>query len=133
MEAPRNQPLDRPLRAGGLALIVDDDDSCATALEQLLTEWGFQAVPFNTFQQARTYLDSATPDLAIVDVRLGNYNGLHLVHLIRQASPGAVLIAVSGFEDPVLRDEAARLGAAFLSKPWDMGQLRRLLGLAQPE
>ena len=60
-----------------------------------------------------------------MDVRLGTYNGLQLIHFSN--SPGTQWLVVSGFDDPVLRQEAATLGAHFLTKPLDLEKLRELL------
>ena len=65
--------------------------------------------------------------MVIVDVRLGNYNGLQLIHFSQSSSPGTQWLVVSGFDDPVLRQEATKLGAHFLTKPLDLARLRELL------
>jgi DNA-binding response OmpR family regulator len=52
------------------------------------------------------------PDLVIADVRLGAFNGLHLA--MRAIWTGIPAI-VMGFEDGVLRREAAAMGAAYLA------------------
>jgi hypothetical protein len=39
-----------------------------------------------------------------------------------------VLVAMSGFADAVLCEEASALGAAYLIKPIDFGQLTQCLG-----
>jgi len=52
------------------------------------------------------------PDLVVADVRLGAFNGLHLaMRAIWSGIPAIVL----GFEDGVLRREAAAMGAAYLA------------------
>lgn len=129
MAAARNLPADGPSGAGRQVLIVDDDADCAGALAQLVAGWGYSSTTFNSFEPARAYLNAAVPDAAIVDVRLGKYNGFHLIHFIQQANPDAILIVVSGFEDSVLRREAATIGASFLSKPLKMAELRNALGV----
>jgi DNA-binding response OmpR family regulator len=52
------------------------------------------------------------PDLIIADVRLGAFNGLHLAMRAIWAGIPAI---VMGFEDGVLRREAAAMGAAYLA------------------
>jgi DNA-binding response OmpR family regulator len=119
--------------SGRHVLIVDDDVSCLVALEQIVAYWGHTTISFRSFEKARAYLaDHQTPDAAIIDVRLGDYNGLQLVHLVRQASPETLLISVSGFDDPVLREEASRLGAAYMTKPVNLAELRDHLAKLAP-
>ena len=111
----------------GTVVIVDDDVSCLVAVEQIVKHWGLETRTFRAFEDARAYLSHARPAVAIVDVRLGNYNGLQLIHFSRQNSPDTQWLVVSGFDDPVLRSEADRLGATFFTKPLDLQRLRQFL------
>jgi DNA-binding NtrC family response regulator len=111
----------------GTVVIVDDDVSCLVAVEQILKHWGLDTRTFRAFEDARAYLSHARPAAVIVDVRLGNYNGLQLIHFSRQNSPDTQWLVVSGFDDPVLRSEADRLGATFFTKPLDLQRLRQFL------
>jgi DNA-binding NtrC family response regulator len=108
-------------------VIVDDDVSCLVAVEQILRHWGHETRTFRAFADARAYLAQAQPAAVIVDVRLGNYNGLQLIHFSQPNSPDTQWLVVSGFDDPVLRQEATKLGAHFLTKPLDLQKLRELL------
>ena len=81
---------------------------------------GTRRETFRAFADARAYLAQAQPAAVIVDVRLGNYNGLQLIHFSQPNSPGTQWLVVSGFDDPVLRQEATKLGAHFLTKPLDL-------------
>jgi len=108
-------------------VIVDDDDLALGTLHRLVAHWGYEVVPFMTFEEARAYLATHTPDALVVDVRLGSYNGLQLVHLAKQAAPDLIVVAVSGFDDAVLRAEAEKLGATYLVKPVDITKLRQYL------
>lgn len=113
-------------------VIVDDDDLALGTLKRLVTRWGYDVVPFSRFEEARAFLEARTPDALVVDVRLGTYNGLQLAHLARQLSPHMALVAISGYEDPVLQAEAERAGARFLMKPVDAEDLKRLLPPTPP-
>jgi DNA-binding NtrC family response regulator len=113
--------------ATGPSVIVDDDVACLVAVEQILRHWGHETTTFRSFADARAYLIAARPAAVIVDVRLGTYNGLQLIHFCQPNSPATQWLVVSGFDDPVLRHEAATLGAHFLTKPLDLEKLRELL------
>lgn len=114
-------------------LIVDDDEACLGALEQIITRWGHRVTCCHSFNEARAYLATAKPDVAIVDVRLGDYNGLQLLQMLQLASPTTLLGALSGFDDPVLREEAQQMGALYMTKPVDSAKLRRWLEGATTE
>jgi DNA-binding response OmpR family regulator len=108
-------------------MIVDDEPLMLAAMERFVTIWGWTAIGCSSFEQARTYLNGQAPDALIVDVRLGEYNGLQLVHMARHHDPEMPVVAVSGFDDAVLRHDAERLGAYYLVKPLDFQLLKQLL------
>ena len=107
-----------------LIVVVDDDQAVLETFANVLTAWGYQTIPFNRFEDARSFLTQRAADVLIVDVRLGEYNGLQLIHLARQHHPEMVLVSVSGYDDPVLRAEAADAGAAYFMKPISFSNLR---------
>ena len=118
---------------GPAVVVVDDDANVTAGLQQLLTIWGYNVVAFETFEAARAFLHEQPPDALIVDVRLGSFNGLQLVHIAKRLSPAVRSLVLSGFDDVNLRSEAAQAGATFLLKPVDVGQLRHwLMGDAAP-
>ncbi len=116
------------------AIIVDDDLSTLGAMESLLAQWGLEVVAFGDFERARAELTSgAPPDVLLVDIRLGMFNGLQLVHLAKQSNAATAVIVVSGFDDPVLCAEAEAAGALFLLKPVDLIALRHHLSVGLPD
>ena len=110
-------------------LIVDDDLSLLDALESALKQGGQpEVVALGAFADARRALNTDRFDVLITDVRLGAFNGLQLAVLARDQNPTIQLIVFSGFDDPVLRQEAERLGAVYLVKPVTSRQLLELIG-----
>ncbi len=108
-------------------MLVDDEPVVLDALERLLTLWGYNTLPFQRFEDARSALALESPDALIVDIRLGEFNGLQLVHLAKQSNPDMTIVVVSGFDDPVLRHEAAQAGAVYLLKPAELPRLKEYL------
>jgi len=111
-------------------VLVDDDQAVLDPFAKVLKAWGYETLAFNRFEDARAFLSENAADILIVDVRLGKYNGLQLAHLARQHHPGMVVVAVSGFDDPVLRAAAADAGAAYFVKPIEFPHLREHLAAA---
>lgn len=105
-------------------LIVEDDEASRRGLRQLLTNAGYTVLSASTFAEGRQAAAEDAPDLLIADVRLGEFNGLHLVAAAPRALPS---IIVSGFPDPVLEAEALRLGAHYLTKPIEPRTLLTLI------
>src|SRR5262245_27624027 len=106
-------------------LIVDDDEATRDGLPQLLTRAGYRAVAAGTYDEGATALRRHSPDLLIVDVRLGEYNGLQLIITADKRIPA---IAVTGYADSVLEAEARHEGAEYLVKPVDPSLLLKMAG-----
>ena len=105
-------------------LIVDDDEPTRAGLAALLSEAGYDTVTAGTVPAAIKLLSEARPDLLLVDIRLDQYNGLHLVAMRQAPIPAIVL---TGFADPAIEADARRLGAEFLLKPVSPGMLTTLV------
>jgi DNA-binding response OmpR family regulator len=110
-----------------VVLIAEDDPATLVGLAGYLRGEGFSAIPLPTFAEARRIMPFAKPDVVVADVRLGEYNGLQLAVQARGLDPPPVIIVTSGFDDPVLKAEAERLGATFLMKPFEPSQLLQMI------
>jgi len=99
---------------GRRILLVDDDGATRWGLVALLEEAGYTVIAASTLHAAKQALIAEEPDLLITDIRLGAYNGLHLVVARRTPIPA---IVITGFPDSALEAEARRMGAEFLVKP----------------
>ena len=108
-------------------LIVDDDIVLLDALERAFREAGENAIACGTFEEARRVVRDKTLDALITDVRLGAFNGLQLAVMARDIQPNIQVIVFSGFDDPVLRADAERIGATYLVKPVPSSYLLQLL------
>jgi len=74
-------------------------------------------VPCSTFEDAKREIATLRPDIVVTDVRLGAFNGLQLALLARDVRKDVRIVVFSGFDDPVLKEEARRIGATYLVKP----------------
>lgn len=116
---------DRPQRV----LIVDDEPALLEAMEIAFARVGRELVACSTFADARQRLLTEHFDVLVTDVRLGAFNGLQLAVIAHDKNPTMKLVVFSGFDDPVLRDEAANLGASYVVKPVTADQLLDLIGI----
>jgi two-component system response regulator YesN len=103
--------------AAGVILIVDDDRDLLYLLTEAFQNAGYYVVGASDFASARVSLRTHRLTALLTDVRLGEYNGIQLALLAREMHPAIKVVVFSGFDDPVLREEAERLGAPFLVKP----------------
>src|SRR5919106_2738347 len=98
-------------------LVVDDDPSVRRMLTELIAGVGYEVLSAGTFEEGKHLADEGNPDLMLIDIRLGDYNGLQLAVRERVNHPGRPVIVMTGHSDPVLEAEARRHGAEFVEKP----------------
>lgn len=109
-------------------LIVEDDVLVAGALASVLRDAGYRVTCAASFEQGRELLAEEPPDLLITDLRLGAFNGLHLLVRSRKDYPDMPGILMTGFPDPVLAAEAEHLGAVYMLKPVHSHTLQHQVG-----
>jgi DNA-binding NtrC family response regulator len=98
-------------------LIVDDYPGVADVMGAELQGHGYEVATSRDFHDARRQLSSSRMDVLVTDVRLGAFNGLQLAVIARSTWPAIRIVIISGFDDPVLKAEAAGVNAAYLVKP----------------
>jgi two-component system cell cycle sensor histidine kinase/response regulator CckA len=98
-------------------LVVDDAPAVRRMLTELLIGAGYEVLSAATFEEGKQLADAGNPDLMLIDIRLGDYNGLQLAVRERVNHPGRPVIVMTGHSDPVLEAEARRHGAEFVEKP----------------
>lgn len=109
-------------------LVVSADPAALTGRVTTLRRAGFAARAAGSFPDARRALeDGAPPEVLVTDVRLGPYNGLHLVAVARVEFPRTVSIVI-GSQDHVLEVEAAGLGARYLLAPVTPREIELAIG-----
>lgn len=112
----------------GRVLIVDDDQYLLRTLVRLVERAGYHVESCTGYHSAKTLLTNHPPDVLIADVRLGEFNGLQLVARAKLARPETAAIVLTGFDDPVMRDQACSLGATYLVKPVTGDRLIETIG-----
>jgi DNA-binding response OmpR family regulator len=116
--------VDRPKSATASVLIVDDDQAVREGLAAILEGAGYSVLVADTFERGRDVLRTTEPDLLIVDVRLGDFNGLQL--LATSVSPLRAIV-LTGYADSALERDARQMGAEYLVKPVTRAQLLDLV------
>ena len=112
-------------------LVLEDDDATRTFLADNLTADGFEVLVAANAHDALHLLETAGPELAIVDVGLPDGSGRDLVGRVRAADgvtsrldPALPMIVVSGHASELDRLRALRRGADdFVSKPFSYPEL----------
>jgi DNA-binding response OmpR family regulator len=100
-------------------LIVGSSAERSAAMVNLLTGSGHDVIPALGFKEAVRALVDHRPDLLISEVRLGAFNGMHLVIRCRITHPAMRTIVLDRAYDSALEVDAQRLGAVYLVEPVD--------------
>jgi two-component system response regulator RegA len=106
------------------ALVADDDDPFRDRLGRALEARGWEVFLAANAAQAQAAAEEHAPDLAIVDLRIGNENGLDIVRKLRALDPTMFILMLTGWASIATALEAVRGGADhYLSKPVDVDQI----------
>jgi two-component system nitrate/nitrite response regulator NarL len=107
-------------------LVADDHPAMRGAFARLVREHdGLELIGEATDGlQALEIIKQLTPDVALVDVRMPNMDGLSLARQLRAAESSVRVLLISGNDDREIAHEAIRQGAAgFLSKDAEEGEI----------
>jgi two-component system response regulator HydG len=111
-----------------LLLVVDDELPVLRMIERLADKVGFDVVMCPTGAEAMRALMRKPADLAMVDLRMPDVNGLDLLRQIKTAVPSCEVILMTGFAAVDSAVEAIKLGAReYMTKPFDFDRLRLVL------
>jgi two-component system, NtrC family, response regulator PilR len=114
-----------------LVLVVDDEPDLVELVSLTLSRMQLATQSAGDVASAKKLLKSQTFDLCLTDMRLPDGDGLDLLEWINTNKPGmpcAVITAHGNMESAV---RALKLGAFdFVSKPLDLGVLRKLVASA---
>ncbi|AZD37736.1 C4-dicarboxylate transport transcriptional regulatory protein [Pseudomonas chlororaphis subsp. aurantiaca] len=113
-------------------MLVDDEASIRTAVEQWLSLSGFEVQLFSRAEDCLARLPRDFPGVILSDVRMPGISGLELLKQVQQRDPDLPVILLTGHGDVPMAVEAMRDGAYdFLEKPFSpetlLSRLRRAL------
>jgi len=109
-----------------VVLVVDDEAPIRQALRRLLRRFPIEVVTTGSPHEAITILTEREVAVVVTDYMMPGMNGLELLTLIRQRWPKVIGIMITACSDVRLAAEAVnqRLIRAFITKPWDLTELR---------
>jgi two-component system response regulator RegA len=101
-------------------LIVEDDQSFQQRLAKALEQRGFIVTTADSVAAGLLQVETATPAFAVVDMRLGDGNGLDVISALKRRRPEARAIILTGYGNIATAVTAVKLGAVdYLAKPAD--------------
>jgi DNA-binding NtrC family response regulator len=94
------------------ALVAVPGTARSAATRDVFSRAGFDAVAVTSFDDALQALRAWRPDLLATEVRLGDYNGLHLALRAHDLYPELPILVIGSDRDGA--SEAEHFGATFL-------------------
>ena len=106
-------------------LIIDDDVQLCKALALVIKKMGHECDCAHTLEQAFILLDRTVYEVAILDIRLPDGNGLEALPRIRESECYPEVIILSGSSDPDGAELAIRSGAwSYIPKPPTLNKIQ---------
>jgi two-component system, OmpR family, response regulator len=105
-------------------LAVDDDPTMRGLIADYLTTHGFRVSAVASGQDMARMLDEHVVDLVVLDLKLGEEDGLQLVNELRARSNLPIIVITGHWRDEIDRIVGLELGADdYLTKPFSLREL----------
>jgi len=107
-------------------LVIDDEAGVRTTLRRALEEEGFCVATADSAREGLRQAEELRPDVAVVDLKLGDASGLEVLRDLKEMSPAPVAIMISAYGDVPSVVQAMKLGADdYVRKPYDLDEMVR--------
>ncbi len=121
-------PEDRSL------LIVDDDSAFLGRLARAMETRGYAVRTASSVAEGMKAVDASPPAFAVIDMRLGDGNGLDIISELKARRPDARGVILTGYGNIATAVTAVKLGAFdYLAKPADADEIDGALRSAVPD
>jgi len=112
-------------------LIIDDEPGILQVMKKLCERMGHETQAYQSGKEGAAALAKDAPDVLIVDLRIGDMNGLHIIQRCHQDYPNMAIIMVTGYGSVETAVEAMKLGAFdYITKPFELDDLQRTINRA---
>jgi len=93
-------------------LIIDDNQSLRASYTAFLRQAGHTTAEASSVDEALAYVAANTPDIVLLDMLLPRRNGLEFLQQydVVNTHPNVKVIAFSNLTEPMIEQEARRLG-----------------------
>ena len=110
-------------------LIIDDDEVYCSVLSDAFKRRGFDVESAYTEEQALQKIEEFEPEMAVVDLRLEQSSGLHLIKRLKEKDENTKVIMLTGYASIATAVEAVKLGAIqYITKPTNADEILAAFG-----
>jgi len=112
-------------------LVIDDEPYIHCGVEHVFDEGGVRVIGARTAAEGLRLAADELPDVILLDIRLGDRDGLEVFDDLREIDPKSLIIFITGHGTTDTAIEAMKRGAHdYLVKPLDSTQLQQVVGQA---
>lgn len=109
-------------------LVIDDEKNIRSTLSLCLEQTGCHVAAVSSAESALHALAQQTYELAFLDLRLGDSNGLDLIPKLLAESPHLIIVVMTAYATVDSAVEAIKRGASdYLPKPFQPAQIRHVV------
>lgn len=112
-------------------LVIDDESSIRLSIKAVFSRTEVTVLGAETAEEGMQLMLEHSPDVILLDIKLGTASGLDVFHELRRIDPRCLVIFITGFGTTDMAIEAMKLGAYdYLTKPLDAKQLKHIVDQA---
>ena len=109
-------------------VIIDDDEPFVRRLGKAMEKRGFRVSYALSVSEGKKIVKLNPPAFAVVDLKLGDGNGLEVVEQIRNLRPDSKIVVLTGYGAIATAVAAVKIGATdYLAKPADANDITSAL------
>jgi nitrogen regulation protein NR(I) len=109
-------------------LIIDDEKDVHYSFQRLLSKEPYRILSADNAEQGIQLVEDESPDLVVMDIRMGRDNGLDALKEIRGVNSKQVVIMMTAYGTSQTAIEAMKRGAFdYVLKPFDIPELKQLI------
>ena len=115
-------------------LIVDDDQPFRTRLGRAMEKRGFDLTLAESAAEAKALIRDKAPAFAVVDLRLGDGDGIDIVNFLHEQRADSRAVILTGYGNITTAVAAVKAGAIdYLAKPADADDVLKALLASEGE
>lgn len=117
------------MKAGDTSiLVVDDQEGVRQLIYEILDREGFHVMTAANGYEALELLETVSPVLLLVDMKMPGISGLDLLREVRNRGYSCLPIMMTAYGELEIIKEAAELGAShYINKPFDIDEFKQLI------
>jgi DNA-binding NtrC family response regulator len=109
-------------------LVIDDEAGIRFTIREVLQSDELRVLVAENSEEGLRLARQESPDVILLDIRLGNATGLNVFHALREIDPKVLVVFITGHGTAETAIEAMKLGAFdYLVKPLDLAELEQVV------